>query len=140
MGKEDVIGFCVNPLPGNLFSFFSKLPYLFLLWIFSDGFFVALQAGGYGGHSSEGLGSEIGVAGITSQTLLRMFFMVEGDRLFSPGANTQLDEEEEYKDPCRQSNKEESHSVIHLVRIEPSGGSPAPIDRIMNNDGYCNES
>jgi len=53
-----------------------------------------------------------------------MFLMVEGDRLASPGANAQTDEEEEYKEPCRQSNKEKFHAVSHLVTAELSGGSP----------------
>lgn len=65
MGKEDVIGFSVNPFPGNLFSFFSKLPDLFLLWIFCDGFFVALQADTPIGHSGEVLGFKITVARVT---------------------------------------------------------------------------
>jgi len=69
-----------------------------------------------------------------------MFLMVEGNRLVSPGANAQTDEEEEYKEPCRQSNKEKFHDVSHLVTAGLSGDHPTPVDRIINNDRYCNES
>ena len=65
MRKEDVVGFSVNPLPGNFFSFFGKSPDLFLLWIFCEGFFVALKAHTRIGHSGKVLGLEITVTGVT---------------------------------------------------------------------------
>ncbi len=46
MGKEDMIGFPVNPLPGDLFSLFSKLSDLLFLRGLGDGLFMALKAGG----------------------------------------------------------------------------------------------
>ena len=53
-----------------------------------------------------------------------MFLVVEGDRLFSLGADTQTDEEEEQKEPYCQSNKEEFHTENHRVSIGLFGGSP----------------
>jgi hypothetical protein len=106
MRKEDVIGFSVNPFPRNLLSFFGKSPDLFLLWIFCDGFFVALQADTRIGHSGKVLGLKITVTGVTLQPLFDMFLMVERDRLSGPEANAQTDEDEEYQDPRRQSDKE----------------------------------
>ena len=54
-----------------------------------------------------------------------MFLVVEGDRLFSLGADTQTDEEEEQKEPHYQSNKEEFHTENHRVSIELLQGSPS---------------
>jgi hypothetical protein len=65
MGKEDMIGFFVNLFPRNLFSFFSKLPDLFLFSIFCDGFFVALHTDTNVGHSGKVLGFEVAVTGVT---------------------------------------------------------------------------
>ena len=95
MGKEDVIGFCVNPFPGNPFPFFSKLPDLFLFWIFCNGFFVALHADTNIRHSGKVFGFKITVTGVTLQPLFEMFRMVEGDRLSSFGTQPQTDEEDE---------------------------------------------
>ena len=96
MRKEDVIGFSVNPFPRNLLSFFGKSPDLFLLRIFCDGFFVALQADTRIGHSGKVLGLKITVTGVTLQPLFDMFLMVERDRLSGPEANAQTDKEREY--------------------------------------------
>jgi len=65
MGKENMIGFPVNPLPGNLFSFFSKLPDLLFFWILCDGFFVALHANINIRRSGKVLGFEITVTSVT---------------------------------------------------------------------------
>ena len=92
MRKEDVIGLPVNPFPGNLFSFRSKLSDLFLFWALSDRFLMALYTGGHCRHSRKGLGFEIGMAGIALQALVHVFLVVEGDRLLSLGANTQMDQ------------------------------------------------
>jgi hypothetical protein len=53
-----------------------------------------------------------------------MFLVVEGNRLFSLGADTQTDEEEEQKEPYYQSNKEEFHTENHRVNIGLFAGSP----------------
>jgi hypothetical protein len=50
--------------------------------------------------------------------------MVEGDRLFSLGADTQTDEEEEQKEPHYQSNKEKFHTENRRVSIGLFQGSP----------------
>lgn len=50
--------------------------------------------------------------------------MVEGDRLFSPEADAQADEEEKKKEPYCQSNKEEFHTENRRVRIGLFAGSP----------------
>jgi len=124
MGKEDVIGFPVNPFPGNLLSFFSPLSDLFLFWFFCDGFLMAPHADINVGHSGKLLGFKITVTGVTLQPLCEMFLMVEGDRLFSLGADAQTDEKEEQKEPYYQSNKEEFHTENRRVSIGLFRGSP----------------
>lgn len=101
-----MVGLSINPSPGNLFSFFGKLPDLFLFRIFCDGFFVALQADTPVGHSGKVLGLKIAVTGVALQSLFQMLFMVERDRLSSSEANAHTDKEEECKNSRRQSNKE----------------------------------
>jgi hypothetical protein len=94
MGEENMIRLFVKAFPGNLLSSSPKLPDLFLLRTFCDRLFMTLQAGGDVRHSGEGLGFEIGVAGVTFQPLCQMFLMIERDRLSSLGTKTQADEEE----------------------------------------------
>lgn len=53
-----------------------------------------------------------------------MLLVVEGDRLFSLGADTQTDEEDEQKEPYYQSNKEEFHTENRRVSIGLFQGSP----------------
>ena len=62
-----------------------------------------------------------------------MLLVVEGDRLFSLGADTQTDEEEEQKEPHYQSNKEEFHTENRRVSIGLFQGSPGsnPLDHIQ---------
>ena len=53
-----------------------------------------------------------------------MFLVVKGDRLFSLGADTETDEEEEQKEPHYQSKKEEFHTGDHRVSFGLFQGSP----------------
>jgi hypothetical protein len=46
-----------------------------------------------------------------------MLPVVKRDRLPSFGAKTQTDEEEEQKEPGRQSKEEKFHTINHLVKI-----------------------
>ncbi len=132
MRKEDMIGLTVNPFPGNFFTFCGKLPNLFLLRTLRNRLLVTLHAGGHRGHSGKNLGFGIRVARITLQALLHVFLVVEGDRLLRSGANAQADEEKEYEEPCRQSDKEEFHRMTCPVSIRLPGGSPGS-DRLMIN-------
>jgi len=77
MGKEDVIGFSVNPFPGNLFSFFGKSPDLFFLRGLGHRLFMAFKAGGDVRNSRKVLGFEETVTCITPQTLFDMLFVVK---------------------------------------------------------------
>jgi len=45
-------------------------------------------------HPRKGLGFKEAVACVTAQTLIQMFFMIEGDGLVGLGAKTEVDEEE----------------------------------------------
>ncbi len=130
----------VNPFPGNLFPFRSKLSDLFLFWTLGNRFFVAFHTGSYRWHSSKGLGFEIGMAGVTLQALLHVFLMVEGDRLFSPGANTQTDQKKEYQDSGRQSNKEEFHTYDPFGQYSAPRGALTPRYWSINKMCCWNES
>lgn len=77
MRKEDMIGFYVNPFPGNFFPLFSKLPDFFLFWALSDGVLMAFKAGVDVRHSGEGLGFVKAVAGIALQSLFHVLFVIE---------------------------------------------------------------
>ncbi len=66
--------------------------------------------------------------------------MVEGDRLFRSEANTQADEEKEYKKPCRQSDEEEFHSETRSVSIGLPGGSPGSNGLDDQQQSFSNES
>jgi hypothetical protein len=88
MRKEDMIGFCINPFPGNFFPLLSKLPDFFLFWALGDGILMAFKAGVDVRHSGEALGFVKAVAGIALQSLFQMFFMVERDGLLGFGPET----------------------------------------------------
>ncbi len=81
MRIEDVIGFLVDPLPGD-FSFLSfELPDFFLFGALCDGLFMTFQAGSNFGHSGEGLGFKKRVACVTAQPLFQVFLVIEENRL-----------------------------------------------------------
>jgi hypothetical protein len=96
MGVEDMIGFSIDAPPGNPLPCFCKLPNLFLFRTLCNGFFVALQANSDVRHSREGLGVEVLMTGVASQSLFDMLLMIESDRLVGSGADRVGDEEEEY--------------------------------------------
>jgi len=108
VGKEDVIGFSVNPFPGNPLSFLGKLSDLFLFRALCDGFFVAFHADANIRHSGKVLGLEIGMAGVTFQPLFEVLLMIEGNRLSGFEAKAKTDDEEEEKKPGRQSNEKKN--------------------------------
>ena len=95
MGEEDMIRLMVKMFPGDLFSLLLELPDLFFFGVFCQGFLVALDAGGEGGHTGKSLLFRIGVTGEAVSPLLQVLFMIEGDRLFSLRARKKADEEEE---------------------------------------------
>ena len=65
MGKENVIGLSVNPLPGNLLSFFIELSDFLFLWILCEGLFVTLYTDGERWHPGERLGFEVVMTCVT---------------------------------------------------------------------------
>ena len=95
MGKEDMIGLFIYPLPGNFLTLLLSLPDLFLFWALGDGILMAFEADVQVGHPGEGLGFEEAVTCVTSQSLFQMFFMIERDGLLGLGAKTKADEDEE---------------------------------------------
>jgi len=94
MGEEDMIWLMVKMFPGDLFSLLLELPDLFFFGVFCQGFLVALDAGGEGGHTGKSLLFRIGVTGEAVSPLLQVLFMIKGDRLFSLRARKKADEEE----------------------------------------------
>jgi len=109
MGKEDMIGLFVNPSPWNVFSFLKGFPYFFLFRILCDGIFVAFDTDGDLRHPGEGLGFEIAVASDTLCSLLKVFFVIKGDRLISLGDHTKTNHQEKENASDHQSDEEESH-------------------------------
>ena len=94
MGKEDMIGLFIYPLPGNFLTLLMSLPDLFLFRALGDGILMAFEADVKVGHAGEGLGFEEAVACVTPQSLIHMLFMIERNGLLGPGAKTEADKEE----------------------------------------------
>jgi hypothetical protein len=88
VGKEDVVGFLVQPFPGDLFPLFVKLPDLFLFRTFRNGFFMTIEAHGGVGYAGKCLGFVKTVTGVTLQSLFEMLFVIERNRLCGLGAKT----------------------------------------------------
>ena len=110
VGIKHVIRLSVDPFPGNLFFLLGKLPDFFLFRALRDCVLVALQADGDVRHSGEGLGLEVLVTGITSQSLVDMLLVIKSDRLvgfrtYGIGSN----EEEDEDNPYYYSEEEEFH-------------------------------
>ena len=95
MGKEDMIGLFIYPLPGNFLTLLLSLPDLFLFRALGYGILMAFEADVKVGHPGEGLGFEEAVACVTPQSLFRMLFMIERNGLLGLGAKTEADEDEE---------------------------------------------
>jgi len=134
MGKEDMIGLFIYPLPGNFLTLLLSLPDLFLFRALGYGILMAFEADVKVGHPGEGLGFEEAVACVTPRSLFDMFFMIERDRLLGFRTETQADEKKECEYPDAQSNEEKFHTLNHFVKIGLSGESPVfyGINRIMN--------
>ncbi len=83
MRIEDMVGFPVEAYPRDLFSFFRRLPDLFLFGALCYRLFVAFQARGKIWHPSKVLRFEVAVASIAFQSLFHVFLMIEGNRLLN---------------------------------------------------------
>ncbi len=95
VGIKDVIGLSIDALPRDLLSFFRKLLDFLRLRTFRHGVLMAFQADVNGRQPREALGLVVFVTGVTFEPLIDMLFVVEGDRLFGPGAEREGDKEEE---------------------------------------------
>ena len=65
MGEENMVGLFVDPLPGNLLSFFVELSDFLFLWILCEGLFVTLHTDGERWHPGERLGFKIAMTCVT---------------------------------------------------------------------------
>jgi hypothetical protein len=72
---------------------------------------VALDAGCQGGHARKSLFFRVGMAGEAVNSLLLVFFVIEGDGLISDETQTEGNEKKKEEDSDRQSEEEEFHSV-----------------------------
>lgn len=95
MGKEDMVGLLVEPFPMDLFPFLIYLSDFFFFRVLGDRIFVALQTDRHCGHARKGLVFKMGMTGDAFNALFLVFLMIEGERLFSPGAYPEANEEEE---------------------------------------------
>jgi hypothetical protein len=86
MGKEDMVRLLVEPFPIDLFLFLIYFSDFFFFRVLGDRIFVALSADGHFGHARKSLVFEMGMTGIAFDALLLVFLMIEGERLFTPGA------------------------------------------------------
>jgi hypothetical protein len=84
VGKEDMIRLFIEALPGNLHPLPVRFPDLFLIWILSDGIFMAFQTDFYLWHAGESLFFKMGMAGDAFGALFLMFLVIERNRLASP--------------------------------------------------------
>jgi hypothetical protein len=82
MGEEDVIGLTIELIPGDFLVLLLKLSKFFLFRTLCNRVFMAFEAGFDLRHSGEGLGLVITMTGVACQSLVRVFLVIERDRLF----------------------------------------------------------
>jgi hypothetical protein len=116
--EEDMIRLLVDPFPIDLLAFLMKLSDFLFFGVLGERILVALHTHSHVGYARKRLILKMGVAGDTFDPLFLVFFVTEGEGLFSFG--TEAEEDKKQYNTNAQPDQEGFHfSLLSVGRFPP---------------------